>query len=190
MQSFHHSRGKVLFEIFCALAVSASCVGAWMQTGAWALLGVASVAALYGFSHAFDLKAYRTATPVDLANAEPTKLSQDGVRSDEDADVPLTSTDRHSTSEEAIEKANPVERAMGSPKTKGRRPKARQKSGDRGTKGAKVAKATEVAPRAEAEIGTTVTIAEEIHSPPVPLFEPQPFMRHTRVTFGRKDNLA
>ena len=190
MQSFHHSRGKVLFEVFCALAVSASCVGAWMQTGAWALLGVAFVAALYSFSHAFELKAYRAATDVDSANAESTKFGQNGVRSDEDTDVPLTLTDRHSASEEAVEDANPVELATGSPKTKDRRPKARQKNGNRRTKGAKVAKATELAPPAEDEIGRTVPIAEEVHSPPVPLFEPQPFMRHTRVTFGRKDNLA
>ena len=56
MHSFHHSRSRILFEVFCALAISASCVGAWMQTGAWALLPAAVVAALYGIVHTFDLR--------------------------------------------------------------------------------------------------------------------------------------
>ena len=190
MQSFHHSRGKVLFEISCALAVSASCVGAWMQTGAWALLVAASIAALYGFSHAFDLKACRPAAAVESANAEPINVGPDGVLSDEWAGVPLTATDDHRASEEAVENASPVEPAMDSTKTKACRAKGRRKSGDRLTKRAKEAKATTFAPQAKAEISTTMMAAEEVHSPPVPLFEPQPFMRHTRVTFGRKDNLA
>ena len=45
MHSFHHSRSRILFEVFCALAISASCVSAWMQTGAQALLPAAAVAA-------------------------------------------------------------------------------------------------------------------------------------------------
>ena len=55
MHSFHQSRGRILFEVLCALGIVASCVGAWQQTGASALLAAAAVAGLYGFVHLFDL---------------------------------------------------------------------------------------------------------------------------------------
>ena len=55
MHSFHQSRGRILFEVACALTISASCVVAWMQTYASAFLPAAAVAALYGLVHAFDL---------------------------------------------------------------------------------------------------------------------------------------
>ena len=55
MHSFHHSRGRILFEVFCAFAVVASLVGAWRQTHASALLVAAAAAALYGMVHLFDL---------------------------------------------------------------------------------------------------------------------------------------
>ena len=55
MLSFHQSRGRILFEVLCALGIVASCVGAWQQTGASALLAAAAVAGLYGFVHLFDL---------------------------------------------------------------------------------------------------------------------------------------
>jgi hypothetical protein len=55
MHSFHQSRGRILFEVLCALGMVASFVGAWQQTGASALLAAASVAGLYGLVHLFDL---------------------------------------------------------------------------------------------------------------------------------------
>ncbi len=65
MHSFRQSRTRILFEVFCALAISASCVGAWMQTGASALLSAAAVSALYGLVHAFDMVGRRTAVAVE-----------------------------------------------------------------------------------------------------------------------------
>lgn len=55
MHSFQLSRGRILFEVLCALGLVASCVGAWRQTGASALLVAAAIAGLYGFIHLFDL---------------------------------------------------------------------------------------------------------------------------------------
>ena len=50
MHSFHRSRGRILFEVLCAFVISASCVGTWMQTGAWAMLPAAFAALLYGLT--------------------------------------------------------------------------------------------------------------------------------------------
>ena len=55
MHSFQPSRGRILFEVLCALGWVASFVGAWKQTGASALLVAATVAGLYGFVRLFDL---------------------------------------------------------------------------------------------------------------------------------------
>ena len=41
MHSFHQSRGRIFFDFFCVLVIVASCMGAWMQTGASALIGAA-----------------------------------------------------------------------------------------------------------------------------------------------------
>ena len=76
MHSFRHSRGRIFFEVFCAFAISASCVGAWMQTGARALLAAAAVAALYGFVHAFDLSGRNPHAAVDQPESEGAKDSQ------------------------------------------------------------------------------------------------------------------
>jgi ribosomal protein S6E (S10) len=188
MQSFHQSRGKICFEVFCALAASASCVGAWMQTGAWALLGVASVAALYGICHAFELGARRPATAVDSVDSGVTIGSQSNGASDGDeyAAVPLAMTGGQSTTEITIEKAVPAEPGNRSPATKRPRAKTGRNSGSRRTKGAKETKVTELAPPVEFETNTAIAAAEEAHLPPVPLFEPQPLMRQQRAVFGRK----
>ena len=71
MHSFHHSRGRIFFEVSCALGISASCVGAWMQTGASAMLPAAFITALYGLVHAFDLarRNLAVARPADIAEA-------------------------------------------------------------------------------------------------------------------------
>ena len=55
MHSFQPSRGRILFEVFCALAVVASMVGAWQQTQASALLTAAAAAGLYAMVRLFDL---------------------------------------------------------------------------------------------------------------------------------------
>ena len=71
MHSFHHSRGRILFEVFCALAIAEACVGAWRQTGAWALLPAAFVSALYGLVHLFDM---RRPSPIEAAVSQPAEF--------------------------------------------------------------------------------------------------------------------
>lgn len=55
MHRFQPSRGRILFEVSCALAVVASMVGAWQQTQASALLTAAAAAGLYAMVRLFDL---------------------------------------------------------------------------------------------------------------------------------------
>ena len=71
MQSVHHSRARILFEVLCAFGISASWVGAWLQTYASAMLAAAAIAALYGLVHAFDMirrkPASVAAAPIEAA---------------------------------------------------------------------------------------------------------------------------
>ena len=80
MHSFHHSRGRIFFEVLCALGMSASFVGAWTQTGASALLPAAAVALLYGLVHMFDMFRRRPAAPkpeaVEVAAEQPVAAVQ------------------------------------------------------------------------------------------------------------------
>src|SRR5512139_700470 len=55
MHSFQPSRARILFEVLCAVGIAASCGGAWLQTGASALLAASAIATLYGLVHFFDL---------------------------------------------------------------------------------------------------------------------------------------
>lgn len=69
MHSFHHSRGRILFDVFCALVVAAASAVAWSQTGASALLALAAVAAVYAVVHATDRP--RRAVPAAPFVTEP-----------------------------------------------------------------------------------------------------------------------
>ena len=189
MHSFHHSRGRILFEVFCALAVSASCVGAWMQTGASALLGTAAVAALYGLWHLTDLGARKPQAPTgrgDEAVVEnrpaPSKFEQ------------LTAPVEVLGLAEAVEVAEPppVEAAepvpAPPPKSQAKRPRARRKSSPR-----EDAKVVELAPPEEAaieipaiEIDVSAPPEEDANGHVTPLFETDPFARMPRRAFGRK----
>src|SRR5215204_6134525 len=55
MHRYQPSRGRILLEVFCALAVVASMVGAWQQTHASALLTAAAAAGLLAMVRLFDL---------------------------------------------------------------------------------------------------------------------------------------
>ena len=81
MHSFHQSRGRIFFEVLCALAVSVSCVGTWMQTGASAMLPAAAAALLYALVHTFDMagagRLPPSPQPVD-AVVEQQRTSTDG----------------------------------------------------------------------------------------------------------------
>ena len=164
MHSFHHSRGRILFEVLCALAVSVSCVQAWMQTGASALLGAAAAAALYGIVHLFDLRGGAPAVEVAEAQAEPV----------------VTRT-------VVVEEAMPAEPAV-PPAPVEPKPRAPRKTAAKKPK-AKPIKAAEPTPesRHEPEADTSLTVVEQDPVPLAPLFEPEPFLRQQqRGIFGRK----
>lgn len=176
MGSFHHSRGRITFEVLCALAVSASLAGAWVQTGASALLAGAGAAALYGLVHAFDLKrrAPAMAEEPQAVEVEPQPTAK-------------------------IEEAEIVEPAV-SEARQAARPKAPRKSRARAPKKAKAVQmamldepeaaappepeVVELAPRGEPEVTTVPD--EAAHAPVAPLFEAEPFVRQQRAVFGRK----
>src|SRR5689334_12894541 len=109
MQSFHHSRGKIVFEVFCALAIAASCVGAWMQTGASALLAAAAVAAVYGLVHLFDMRGRKPAVIADLKPIESATDEETPVPAMQDPPVAPSPPELPLTAETAIEHVESTE---------------------------------------------------------------------------------
>lgn len=195
MHSVRQSRSRILFEVCCALAIAASFVGAWMQTGAWALLPAAGVAALYGLIHAFDMAGRR-----DVVSLEPQRIDFatddqcDALTCDDAAIMTPTAHQPLETGRDA-EQSEPVTPAIPS-EAGSRRTKAPRKSGGRRTKAAKETNVTELAPLEEAETASIhhdlaeadapVSTDEVTHPHIEALFEPEPFARMPRRAFGRK----
>jgi hypothetical protein len=188
MHSFHQSRGRIFFEVFCALAIAASFAGAWQQTGASALLAGAAVAALYGLVHLFDLRRPKSAVTVEPQRIDFETETEDELPGHQDHGLPLKVDDQSTTGHipenaEIVAPAAPRARA---PRKGGRRPKA--------LKEAKVAKlaspeepqVAELEAPAEAEIDVPAAHEEAMHYSPAPLFEPEPFARQRHAVFGRK----
>jgi len=195
MHSFHHSRGRILFEVVCALVVAASCAGAWMQTGAWALLPAASVALLYGLIHAFDMAGRRPAVAVEPHRIDFAADGQGDLLAYQDAGVPLAAADQQLATGDVVEEAQLAEPAA--PRASGsRRAKAPRKGGGRRASATKETKVTELAPLEVTEIASnhpeaaaaeSPTAHEEVAHPHIEaLFEPEPFVRLPRRAFGRK----
>lgn len=195
MHSFRHSRSRILFEVFCALIISASCAGAWTQTGAWALLPAAGVAALYALVHTFDLAGRRSADAADPQRIDFVADQQSDRLIDQTAVVTLVADNPSPTLENAIEPAEIGEVASPEAKTS-RRTKAPRKGGGRRASAPKAACITEPAPLVEAEIASIYAEAteadlpmatEEVAHPHIEaLFEPEPYARMPRRAFGRK----
>ena len=216
MHSFQPSRGRILFEVFCALAVVASMVGAWQQTQASALLTAAAAAGLYAMVRLFDL-GRREPTQVE----EPQRIefepeAQDAVPATPAAQMPLAAVEPPPPAPEAgSEEPEPVEPA---PRTgAGRRKGGSRKSGGRRASAPKAAEVIEFAPAEEAEPAPLPEVAppvhleepevaetpiseeadietpefpvEPAHVPHAPLFEPEPFVRMPRQAFGRRGRI-
>lgn len=186
MHSFHRSRGRILFEVLCAYAISASFAGAWMQIGASALLAASSVVALYGLVHAFDLFRRDPAAAVEPQRIEFQSEAQIDLPARQDADTPMmAAADERLPTDNAVEESQLVEPAA--PRAKAGRPaKAPRKSGGRRANAPKEAKITVPAPTEEAEATELVFPEEAAHISHAPLFEPEPFVRQQRLVFGRK----
>lgn len=102
MHSFHRSRGKVLFELFLLLVLAASLAGAWIETGASALLAAAAATAVYGFAQLLPWRSRHSSAidaPPDIACA-----------SEEQGEL-LACLDAAATSIEPAEEVAPAETA-------------------------------------------------------------------------------
>ena len=192
MHSFQPSRGRIFFEVLCALAMSASFVGAWIQTEAPALLAAAGVAALYAIVRLFDMRRGRPAEAVEPLLVEPTQEQPQVLASD--AAEPVAPAKDDPEPVELAVAAEPVEPAT-SRASKARRTKSPRKNGSRRAAAPEPPKATEPAPPVEATIARLVPREEldaefaapaEEHISLAPLFEPEPYVRMPRPAFGRK----
>jgi hypothetical protein len=205
MHSFHHSRGRILFETACALTISASCLGAWMDLGAPAFLPAAAVSALYGLIHLFDMRGHRQAVAYAAPAVELDAQSQGDLLEYADTRAAEFAPEVTQPSVEMAEDAASAADAavIEMEPTPEPRPKKRRSS----RKAAPVAQvepvqavepaeeeapapeiaAVEVAPLVELEpMEPPVPEEPEDHAPVTPLFEPEPFVRQQRAVFGRK----
>lgn len=196
MHSFQPSRGRVLFEVLCALTVSASCAAAWMQTDASALLGAAGAAALYGVVHLFDLR-----RPTPIQAVEPQRIDFESevpeivlpMAAAEEPSADALVTEEVAAPEPAPARAGPGRRSGGSRKGSGRRakaPKAAKATEAASADGAEAPwpLAEETAPWGQEEFETLPEL-EAAHPHIAPLFEPEPFARMARPAFGRRGRL-
>ena len=193
MHSFGPSRGRIFFEALCALAISASLVGAWIQTGASALLAAAGVATLYGLVHPFG----RKGRSVPLANMEELASEVAGrVELVDSQEGEVQPPAERSATEEIGDKLDPIE--LVAPAAAATPPaKAPRKSSGRKASAPKKAKLIELAPPIEAEVAESALAEEgelveamsfddDSHAHIEPLFEPAPFARMPHRAFGRK----
>jgi hypothetical protein len=185
MHSFHQSRGRILFEVFCALTISASVVGAWIQTGAWALLPAAVASLLYGLIHAFDLTGRSSAVTIEPQRIDFTTDHQDDLPACQDDGVPLAMANQQLESDHAIDDAEPAE-PITPRASKSRRAKAPRKGGARGASAPVEEKVTEPECPDEAKMPVPEPHEEAAHHSLAPLFEPEPFARQRHAVFGRK----
>ena len=180
MHSFHHSRGRIFFEVLCAFGMAASCVWAWMQTYATAMLPAAGIAGLYGLVHFFDMFRRRPAAAEAVAVFEPA-VSE--VEASEPAPVI-----------EAPVYAEPAAAVVAEPA-----PKRKRKSTRQAPKVApvemdpepQVVEAVEAPEPEVVELQPAMRVVDSVpdesdYVPATPLFEPEPFVRQHRAAFGRK----
>lgn len=175
MHCIQHSRGRILFEVVCAFTISASCVGAWMQTGASALLPASFAVAVYGLWRLTDLAVRRPAVAGDAA------AEFDGhgdlLEYLDTADSRLEAVPEIEAAE-VVEAAKPV-------KPEASRDKPTRKAGGRRKARKQVADVVLAAP--VVDDAALISDNEAAFPPPTPLFEPEPFVRQQqRARFGRK----
>lgn len=169
MHSHHRARGKILFEVLCALSLAASFAAAWDEIGSPALLASAAIVALFAVYWSFGLFARRhvaaAAQPVaEVRAAVPEAEVPAAAPEPQFADVPPEV--QFAAPAESLAETEPVAAA----------PKKRP------------ARKSKKAAAAAAPSEFMVAI-EEPAPDPFPLeqlFDPQPFVRQARPAFGRK----
>jgi hypothetical protein len=172
MHSFQPSRGRILVEVFCALAVVASMVGAWRQTDASALLTAAAAAGIYAMVRLFDLARNEPAQVEEPQRIEFEAEAQDAVPAAPAAQVPLAAiellppalevvSDEPEPFEPAPEVvSDEVETFEPAPRTgAGRRKGGTRKSGGRRTSAQKAAEVVTFSPAEGAEPGPLAEVA-------------------------------
>jgi hypothetical protein len=198
MHSFHQSRGRILFEAFCALAISASCIGAWTDLGTLAFVPAAAVSAVYGLVRLFDLRGRRPTAAVAFAEASVAGEIQGDLL----AYVPAAQSEPvvelwPVTDDKAVlepEIAQPVKESAPKPVAKKPARTRRKKPVEVAPVLAEaigVARIPVAEPAAETnpvepEVSELYMGEEATHAPVAPLFEPEPFVRQQRTVFGRK----
>ena len=149
MHSSHQSRGRILFDFFCTLIVVASCVGAWKQSGAWALLGAAAAAGLYGLVHLFDMRWAKSPEAIEPQRIDFTTDRQGDVVATLEADLPPVEPEERPAARH-VEQADEAEPAAAQSKP-ARKAKSPRKAEVRRPGAAKGAKVIELAPAEPAE---------------------------------------
>ena len=184
MHSFHRSRGRIFFEVVCALGVSASCVVAWMQTYAPAMLAVAGFVGLYAFVHAFDMVRRNPAVAAPAEDAAPATDDRGDLLIYLENEEPELLLDAEPEVAEAAEEevqpevAAPVEENEPEVVVPLTQPEPVADLVEE-------AEPTVVEPVQEAE-PVEPAHDEPDYSPLAPLFEAEPFVRKQRAAFGRK----
>lgn len=187
MHSFHQSRGRILFDFFCVLVIVASCMGAWIQTGASALIGAAGAAGLYGLVRLFDMRWPKSDEVVEPQRIELEPDARDEPPIVQEVIVPFAAVEAAPEVEASVTEAEPVD--LEAPRAKKSRPsKAPRKGGTRRSGAAKLAKVSEAEP-VEEPAAVAPLHAEEQHTHVAPLFEPEPFVRMQRQAFGRRGRI-
>ncbi len=182
MHSFHQSRGRILFEVFCALGISASCVAAWMQTYAPAMLAVAGFAGLYGLVHLFDMARRGPAVAATVEAAAPVTDDRGDLLVYLEPDEPELMLDPEPQLDEVAEEARPeVAEPVQENELEVVEPREPEPAADL------VEEAEPEAANPEQD-STPIEPAHEEpqYSPVAPLFEAEPFVRQQRTAFGRK----
>ncbi|HET9335175.1 MAG TPA: hypothetical protein VFO12_02070, partial [Sphingomicrobium sp.] len=202
MHSFQPSRGRIVFEVLCALGIVASCVGAWKQTGASALLLAASIAGLYAFVHLFDLARRNPATAEQPQRIDFEPEFQAKVPVAQAVEVPAAAVEPEPAAQLSTEEAEVPERAV--PRASaGRRKGGSRKGSGRRAASPKAAKVVALAVPEETEAVESIPVDEVVfeemadpvlheevaHNPVTPLFEPEPYVRMPRQAFGRRGRI-
>ena len=213
MHSFQPSRGRILFEVLCALAVVSSMVGAWRQTHASALLVAAAAAGLWAMARLMDLGRRQP-----VAAEEPQRIAFEPEAEGEvelklSVETPLAALEQVPAAKTDIDEAEGAEKAP-------RAGSGRRKGGSRKSNGRRAsakAEVIELVPAAEAEtesgpeaveperseeleiaglslpdepdVDVPEADEEPVHVQHAPLFEPEPFVRMQRQAFGRRGRL-
>jgi hypothetical protein len=195
MHSFHQSRGRILFEVFCTLGISASCVFAWMQTYAPAMLGVAGFAGLYGLVHLFDMARRNPPVAAPVEVSAPVTDDRGDLLVYLEEDEPELLLEAEPQVVEAAEEAQPpVAEPVQESEPEVVEPLQQREPAADVVQEAEPEAVVEPVQEAEPEAPDPVEEAAPIepahdepeYSPVAPLFEAEPFVRQQRAAFGRR----